>query len=730
MRKIFSLILITGLAWPLHAAAPKTAQKSSVAEVFVDLFGEKGFDALHRRGFVSLTEGKDGPRITHVQWPLLRRAEKAAPAYRSFLTLYEKNRKRLSVEGSMENLRYLQREPIGGLITPSVRAAVDTLAALLADAGTLDKRLAAAPENRNLFKAKWAKSFVERRKAALMLSPRSEASTFFSEVLSRQESSAAGREAVVNFLKAVYDADVAEPLDADLKKSKLSPEIREQLADYLADQRLLWTVSETRRRLREIERAGSLLKDAADIELVLAGLEKEGSAAKMLHNAIASRDSSDNTDSGIRFSGPELHVHADDGSATLDAGDTAAISMAFWIYGVREGKEIEVSQLSFVDRGAAGISNRTETKKRLKNGGPYSFSTKIPILTHEPFTFRLFLESSDAEPFSREIEIQPSPRYQEILLVAAEADREAASCMLDDAIARYEAAIETLKPLTGKRRFDELHRNVQARLRKAQNQADQYQSLQGAVDGAKLFASKEQCDYRDDRARNALSLLSKLPAGCDAMPEGPSGHSLSEELRDLMRQTHRRAQAQEAFRRAVKKARSREGRCKADEAAGLYAAALSLLDAESGARCGDWEQEYTLVRIEDFPRALGASQVAGAFAAAADKAEENFSKGNVADALQILLPTLAKINEMPDADCYDSSRRRLADLTEAYGIALSPGTANKTAAEAKLPKDSTEKAVTAVIAERRRRENKKRVKEAVERNQQAPDSASSDGGNR
>ena len=730
MHRLIVLLLIPGFAAALHAA--KVSDSSNIenptpSEVLAEAFGEKGLDALHRRGFVSLAKAKKGEHIAHVQWPLLKRFEKIAPAYHSFLNIYKKNRKRISVQGSLKNLRLLQRQPIGGLMTPSVRTAVDSLAALLNDADSLDKRLAAAPEDKNLFDAKWGKDFVFRRNASLILTPRKEAGAFFREVLSRHESASASRIAVLKFIQAVYDIDFRESLDTDLSYAKLSSETRKHIANYLADQRLLWTVSETRSRLREIEKTGTLVRDASDIELILAGFEKDGSIEKSLRDSLSTKSSSSSPGSGIRFSGPDLHVHSDDGSATLDSGDTAVVSMAFWIYGVPDGKEVEVIQLAFVDRGTAGIADRTLSTARLKNGGPFTFSVKVPVLTDEPFTFRLLIDSPGAEPFTREIEIQPSPRYHEILSLAAEADREAASCMLNDAVDRYSDVIESLKPLTGKRRFDQLLSSVEDRQRKAQHQSDLHEKLQGAIDGAKLFASKEQCNFRDDRARRALALLADLPAGCDAMPEGASGKNLSEELRELMRLTHQRAEAQEAFRRAVKKARTKETRCKTKEAGSLYAGALALLEADPIARCGDWEQEYSLVRIEDLPRAVGASRLAGSFASAADKAEKRFAKGNAVSALNILLPTLAKIDAMPDSSCYSSSRNRIADLTEAYGIALSPGDPRKTAESAALPKDSTGVAIKTVLAEKTKREKKRYAVRAAQRNEQAPDTATPNG---
>jgi hypothetical protein len=726
VKLIAALFFLTAAPAIEAADEPESRPATDAGAYLKEAFGKQGLATLHERGFVSVTSSKDRPAVLHVQWPLFERFRDDAPAYRAFLDAYRKNRSRLSVEGSLKALRILQKRPLGGAMTPSLRAAVDALAALLTDAGALDKRLAAAPEQKNLFSTRWGKQFFDRHSGVLLSSPKTAASEFFDQVLVPETDKAPARLHAAKHVEAVSGEKFSARLEADLASRKLSGESKAALAAYLDDQRKLWTVVETKSRLKEIERAGSLRKDATALEQLLSGFEKKPGLLKELRARLSAEGKGEGAGPLVRFSGPHLHVHAGDGSPTLDAGDTAVVSMAYWVYGVPDGEELQVSQLAFVDRGSRGIEHRSEEDVRVKNGGPYTFSVKVPIRTDAPFTFRLFLDAEGAEPLAREVEVQPSPRYREILALAAEGDREASACMLSDAGNRYDAAIEALGETAGKPRFDALRKRVEERKRKVQHQAELKERLDGAIDGARLFASAEQCDFRDDRARNALSLLSELPAGCDALPEERGG-SLSAHLRGLMRASQRRREVQDSFDKAVKKARDLERRCRTERAVSLYAGGLALLDAEPAARCGDWEQNYTIIRIEDLPRAAGAARIGSALSAIADDAERRFNENDARGALQRLLPALAKVEALPDAGCYDSSRDRLAGLAEKYGAALGPGSPGKTAERAKLPKDATGAALKTVLKERQRRNERRRADTAAERRRQTPMTAAPEG---
>lgn len=706
------------------AASAAVSHPGREAAAFLEeAFGDKGLTVLHRRGFVSLTGTGKSRSVTHVQWPLFEATVKDQARYRQFADLYAKNRRRTAVDGSLDDLRTLQRRPLGGMMTPSVRAAADVLAALLQEAGELDKKLAAAPEGRNLLDSRWGAAFFASRPAAMIDSPENAAAAYFSEVLAFSQADSPQRRHFLEHMASIYKEDASALLDRDLAKNAPSAELSGHLERYLADQRKLWTVEDTRSRLHELERSGTLKADAAALELVLAGLEKGGVVERL--GSILKTPPAKTEGPVVRFSGPELHVYAEDGSATLDAGDTAVVSMAYWVYGIVDGKEVEISELGFVDRGAAGVESRVENKVNAGNGGPYTFTAKIPVRTDEPVTYRLIVSADGAETLSREVEVQPSPRYRELLALAAEGDREASSCMLNDALTRYDSALEDLRPLAGKRRFAALLKHVEDRKKTVQRQSEALERLDAAIDGARLFASKEQCDFRTDRARHALSLLADLPAGCDARPEGEG--SLSSTLRGLLEISQRRREAQDAFDKAVKLARELEGRCRTERAVSLYAGALALLDADDQARCGEWEQNYTLVRIEDLPRASGAARIGDDLRAVADAAEKKFAAGDARTALELLLPALAKVEAMPDAACYDSSKSRLADLARAYGEALRPGSPKAAAADAKLKPDAPERTVEAVLADKARRDKERSAARAEQRRRQSPSTAAPEG---
>ncbi|OIO05929.1 MAG: hypothetical protein AUJ52_12970 [Elusimicrobia bacterium CG1_02_63_36] len=710
MNLLLATLFFLTLPGPALRAAESSVDPGRGAAVLLeDAFTEKGLTLLHRRGFVSLASTGKTRTVAFVQWPLFEDLLKYEASYREFLDLYRRNRRALAVDGSLEDLRTLQRRPLGGLMTPSLRAAVDVLAVMLREAGELDKRLAASPEGKHLMRTRWGEEFFEARSAAWISAPEAAAGEFTQEIFSRGLSESPERRHVLEHLAAVYHSE----------------DWTRHMPAYLADQRKLWTVFETRGRLRELERSTTLRDDVKALAAVLAGLEKDRGSIERLREVLSVK-TPEPQGPVVRFSGPELHIFAEDGSSTLDTGDTAVVSMAYWVYGVADGQQIDISELGFVDRGWAGIENRFQRKLRAGNGGPYTFTAKLPVRTDDAVTYRLRISADGAETLSREVEIQPSPRYREMLALAAEADREASSCMLSDALSRYDAAIEDLKPSASKPRFARLLKHVEERRRTVQRQSELRERLDAAIDGARLFASKEQCDFRFDRARNALSLLADLPAGCDAIPEGVSS-SLSKTLRELMIASQRRREAQDAFDRAVKKGRELESRCRTDQAVSLYAGALALLDADDQTRCGEWEQTYTLVRIEDLPRATGAARIEEALRSVAADAEKKFAEGDVRGALELLLPNLAKVEALPDASCYDSSKGKLAELAETYGAALTPGSMKKGSEAAGLSKDDPGSEVQSVLKEKARRDSERRAAAAAQRERQAPSTAAPEG---
>ncbi|MFA6091656.1 MAG: hypothetical protein WCU88_04135 [Elusimicrobiota bacterium] len=661
-----------------------------------DALGPDAVSVLVRRNMILLSGEKKAPAVLSVQWPMLEAFIARAKDLQLLPELCAKIRSNESLSGDPAALRRIASMSTAGPVTDEVRSAAALLAAHIENVSSFPPALAASTQ-KPLGLLAWGADFQDRVHGDTAADLQDAASAFFSEFLYGPHRSVEAESHYLAHMKSVHASDEAPVLESDRAAGSASQRTLDSLAEYLGEQRRLLAADRTRERLGSIEKNGSLRRDLTDVselaEKILAGPD--------ISRALRFALQTPGPQPRVKFSGAELHVHSLDGKESFDIGDTAIVSLAYWVEGLSPKESAVVTEAGFLDDEISGMQeSRAETVKRA-GGGPYTVTLRAPLRSAGKKTYRFILYTADGAMTARAVEIEVSPRLEELRLAAAQAEDLAQRCRLADAEKSFSGLEERLAPLEEKPQAREILSWLKPRLRLAAEQAADWKTLRSQLDGVRLYASKEQCDFRADKALRALALLDKLPSGCDRMPsESRTASSLRAELETLLRETQTRRANQDAFRVSVARGRKLESACRHEEAADAFASALALLDSDGEARCGAWETEYTTLRLQDLPRARAGQALVEELAALREKAALKASQKDPAGALAVLNPQIARIDALPDPLCYQEERRKSEGLAAAAGAALPPPDIALT--RESLPKDSAEDATAAVAAERSR----------------------------
>lgn len=529
------------------------------------------------------------------------------------------------------------------------------------------------------------------------------------------ERAAAASKRLVDFL-AAYDAarkgSAPPDRDDDFADLRALPHGGLLTADVRA---VLAAVADrdgaTRERLAKAEKASGARKDLDDVRLVAPRLAAAPDLAARLKDILSAPDEP----STVKLTAPELHARSETG-APLEPADKAVFSIAYWVDGLAKGAQTNVVEALYLDQGALGLSLVSRESRKRSSGGPYVVNVTAVVPTAGRLTYRLVLDSADAAPLSREASVPVSDALDALRAEAGRAESLARACRLDESTAVWHEVLTGLEAQASPAR-SALAKEAKARLRAAEAWAVDRGELTDSLDGARLFATAERCEYRTDRAERALKLLSGLPAGCDRGEAG--GPGVAAELADLLRLTDSRRRLQEGFRATVKKARDAEASCRSQDAARLYASALALLDSDAGARCGAFDAEYQTVRLGDLPRVAGAEGLSGALEGELAKARKRFSAGDPPGALKILLPLSTALRRAPDVRCHAALLKEADELAQGAGMAVAPVEASVL----RLGADSAAEAVAAAKKDWERRQAEADEARGQAESLQAPRSA-------
>lgn len=722
MRRILAVFLaaiLTGSGLPARAEekAPPPVPERAAAAAIAKALGSRGLDILDETGIVVAARVKNsGRRILHVEWQDLAVLIRHAAALESAAALYEdaRVREKGTVLGDLAGVRRIQALPTTGPITPAIKTALDVLGLHLKSADALGKTLTQTEHAAVLFDAPWARDYFERIHGAILEDFRPHAGAYFRDILVGPRDLSAAVEHFLLYTRDILGDDATQLLTADRTKGKASPKLEALIARYLLDQQRLWTAARTRERLRAIEDHTDLTEEMSRLRVVTDGLSKTPDLVKKIGELLKAEPPR----TTVRFSGPDLHVRSEDGRSGFREGDSAVISMAYWIEGLGGDEKLAVTETGFFRRGGSGVSRRSEQIVKRKGAGPHVFTTRVRLGPGGRGDYHLALAAPGAATFFKKTAIRWSGGAKEAREVLPAVDNLISECELSEA-GQMLADLES--QVSGDKHAPEgLLENIRDRARLVDEQKSLLEDLYKSLAGVRLYASKDECRYRTDRAERALSILEHLPPGCDRLKAESSG-PISLEVRKMLQATERRRLNQEVFRTAAAEARKRETACKFEVAGKMYASALALLDSDPEARCGAWEAEYTRIKLTDLPRAVSASDLAESIDKSIDDASRLFAKGDYSGALGIVVPLAAGIRALPDAHCYKARSDKADQFVRSAGLALG---SDSRASSAALPKDSTGKEVRSVAMEYERvmrREHRTRTREDIRQSPLTPE---------
>ncbi|MFA6029527.1 MAG: hypothetical protein WC969_06725 [Elusimicrobiota bacterium] len=743
--------------------APPPAPPGRVAYAALEeAVGADGVRILTERGAVIVSGWRKDAHVLHAQWPVLDALTSRAKDLSALAELCAKVRageppagaagtpqdpaaqaeRNTTAARDPEALRRIERMTESGFATAGVRAAAGLLASAIENASAMGTALKGSAQ-KPLPSLPWAASFWERVHGDTAADFSAAAPLFFREFLLGPQRSLEAERHFLAHMKEVRGSDEAPILQKDLVAAAPSQRTLDALAEYLLEQRRLWNASLVKERLLGLEKTTNLRKDLSDLSATLAHMQNGPDVVRALRFALQGAG----PEPRVRFSGADLHAHLAAGEEPFDVGDEAVVSLAYWVEGLTPKESVEVTEASFLDEDEGGAQERGLASVKRAGGGPYTVSLRLPLRSPGRKTFRVVLASPDGAIARRSIDFQVSPRLEALRAAAAEAETSAGLCRLEEASKALAALEAKPEASVSKPQFRDFLSWLKPRRKAAAEDEANRKSLLAALDGVRLHASKEQCDFRSEKARRALETLAALPAGCDrldpaaalANPDAAGvargARGLRAELEALRLATDARRANQDAFRSELERARKLEASCRHEEAAEAYAASLALLDSDGEARCGAWETEYTAVRLQDLPRASSGKALSDEIDAIQERAARRLAEKDAAGALALMNPLIARIDTLESRRCYQVQRRKAEELALAAGVALAPG--DLAATRAKMPKDSTEEASRAVSTERqrldrieaeRREREAKRQEPSVRSSEELPGYAEEQGG--
>ncbi|MBI5243952.1 MAG: hypothetical protein HY922_09795 [Elusimicrobia bacterium] len=706
-------------ASPSAPKAPSQAQDQTPAgqlayAAIEEPLGAEGIQILADRSVLVLSASKKTHAILYARWPALEALSARADDLAALVKAYEKARAGQPIDGDPAALRRVEEMKEVGPVTAAVRASAALLAAhiesLAAPAGAPPSDAGQKP----LPAFAWGREFWNKVHADLLADFQPVAGLFFEEFFMAQRKNA---QAEAHFLSFEKDA---ERLERDRGARKASRQTLDSIASYLAEQKRLWNLSLTKERLEKLEKASDLRKDLKDLSVLAPRMASGPDLLRALRFSFDSKT----PEPAVRFSGADLHIHPTAGAEPFDVGDEAVVSLAYWIDGASAKDAFEITEAAFLDEGEGepGISEVKISLARRAAGGPHVVKLPLPLRSSGRKTHHFLLSTAEGALARREISFEVSPELDQTRSAAAQAEAAAQACRLAESEQAFSELESKLQSSADKPQFKAVLAWLKPRVKRASEQAAQLKTVMELLDGVRLHASKEQCDFKSEKARRALALLDGLPPGCDRLSASSERlRPLRAEIENLLRLSESRRANQDAFRAAAEKGRRQEAACRYDEAAEAYSCALALLDSDKEARCGAWEDEFTAIHLQNLPRARAAKALSDEFAAVAEKAEQLASGDpkDYAGALQLLNPLIARIDSLDSRACYQSMRSKAEKLAGSAGIGLSPSLPASVMRES-LPKDDVNEAVKAVSAERNRLERSETERIERESKRQEP----------
>jgi hypothetical protein len=674
---------------PAQTPAPPAATIKPVShqpgEWLADVFGDAGLEALRTHGAIIL-QGRPGIyRLQAVAWKSLDRLARSTKDVQQFSEAFQQLRagKALTQAGPLPFLALadLSAESLMTAPLQALLEAMEDYHRQWTALGGIPDGSAAAPAppvlaGPDLFDTSWGKSFAARSRADVIANPAPLAQIYFDEFLVgvRAEPRAAAH--FIGYLKDRYHIDVSSLLAADSRAGAASAQLRADLTRYLVDQRRCHGLARIRRQVSEMEKKTALLRDLRDLETVTAVLRGRPGLISELEGVVqaapAAAAAPALTSAGLHLEKPvALHQH--------ELGDTVALSGAYWVDGLPAKTTVDVEETTYRETSGGWRDVESRTVKR-GNGGPYTFSRRLPLEDSDPFTFHSVISAASGNPLSDSVAVPVAKDFELALLKLAAADNQALSCAFPDAVASYSKIEESLaEAASAKTQYRDLLAALRQRREQAARDAAQLARLEAAAKETAADVAPEVCRYDLKRTAAAMALARWLPAGCDHVLAG---------LRRQHGLIARRAADQQAFSADVRQAAVHRRGCDFALAAEDLARGLAILEADPEARCGKLSE--TAVQAEADLKAVRADEFWGAAfnedlrAARAEKAAPQ--------RLARLYPIIARIGSLDDPSCFSTPREQAEKLARTAGadLALSDAAAAQLSADEGLSRTVAE----------------------------------------
>lgn len=636
---------------------------ASPLDPFLSAFGSDGVEVLAARGYLVLQGPVKGRRLAAVNWKALESLAAAAP---SCLHISSP-----TAAGPQTGTLACRGLPMDGLMTPRLHRLAFEQEAERQESWTL--AASSAPDSdpeglSTLFETRWGRTWAQRG-ADKMEDPTPLAKAFFEEELSGPRPEP---EAVKHFLSvcaAEGAASAAETLAADTEHGAASSGLRALVRRYLLDERLRHGLQTARQRVAVLRADKDLRREMAELDAVSAVLASRPALLSELETALST--------SPAPSGGPELisaglHLQRSTRLGQHELGDEAVVSGAYWVDGLAEGDSVEVEETSFIETTRGFSETRTRRVKR-RNGGPYAFERTQRIAEPGPFALRVAVSAAGGASIDERVEVPVGPDYA--LAVGKQARAIALWQNCDPAAA--EPLFADLEALIGEAaRSKPQYKDLLERARKARARAAEdartLSRLEETVASARPDAAPQACRYDLERTDAAIKLTRGLPPGCDRhLPELLAQRTL----------IARRAADQDWFMARSSRARSKRRSCDFEQAARLWSAALSVLEADPAARCGKVDREAAAAQEE-----LVEAQQSLAWNEAIDrtlaKAE---SETSLPKKLSFALQARARLASLPDRGCRGKELGRAERIVaQAAAAIVGPDAAQ---ALARLPHD-------------------------------------------
>lgn len=688
---MIKIILAVLLASPAHAAgspATTTPTANPALALLIESFGEPGVEMLASRGVIVL-QGKSGDRrLAAVHWKALSALDRAKSSCLALAAAADALGNEPEPSAPSLDLAACRALPSDGVMTPSLHALASALQAGNEERWALrqEKAPAAAVAGRpNFFDTAWGKDLILRRHADALENPASLVKSVFDDLLAGPRPN---KEAAAHFAAEAAARGVASPeilISYDAAHGTLSEELRAQIRRTLSNERRRWAAARAGAAAAELLGKAAVKRELEDLRAVAKELSSRPNLPTALEAALSRGRSAAG---GPRLKSAGLHLQEPVRLGQYELGDTAVVSGAYWVDGLKENESVEIAESLAIETERGFPSVQTRVEKR-RNGGPYPYSRSVVITETRAFGVASFISAEGAAPITERVEAPVARDFELALAKESAAAGLTADCRLKEAEAAYQD-LETLVAEPAK--VKPQYKNLADRSRKAKDAAkagaEILTKLEEAMAPSRADSSPQQCRYETKRVDEALALAKRLPAGCD--------HDLPE-LHALRATIQRRAADQNWFMKASSDARSKRKSCALDAAQARWSEALSSLEADPAARCGRVADEEGLVKTElaELTRKIAWREELGKSLAKAE------AESAPARRLDILRPVTTRLGDL-NTDCLGAETKRAAALTAAASKALTAPAENDM--NRRLPTDNSLSAVVSdVRVERARR---------------------------